>query len=95
MRAYRLIHRLREARGYTDTKVGYAHHMRAFVPMNKKSAADRLCTPILNRLFQSAISKSFLTGRACFPLARVHGAGKGPFCDFHAVNYYSRTAVPI
>ncbi len=93
VRAYRLIHRLREARGYTDTKVGYAHHMRAFVPMNKKSAADRLCTPILNRLFQSAISKSFLTGRACFPLARVRGAGKGPFCDFHAVNYYSRTAV--
>lgn len=93
VRAYELIHRLRKGRGYTDTKVGYAHHMRVFVPMNPKSAADRLCAKIMRQVFQAAVSKSFLTGKASFPLARVRGAGKGPFCDFHAVNYYSRTAV--
>jgi beta-glucosidase len=93
VKAYRLIHELREKMGYSDTKVGYAHHMRVFVPKNRGNLFHRACTPILRRLFQSAISKSFLTGRACAPLRSVRGAGKGPFCDFHAVNYYSRSAV--
>lgn len=93
IKAYHLIHKLREDRGFTETKVSYAHHMRSFVPKNPKNLWHRLCTPLLHRIFQSSVSKSYLTGKACWPLRRVRGVQPGLFCDFHAVNYYSRTAV--
>ena len=93
VKAYGLIHRLREEMGHTDTKVGYAHHMRVFEAKNPRNPWHRVCTPIMRRLFQTSFSKAFLTGKACWPLRRVHGVGEGPFCDFHAVNYYSRAAV--
>ena len=44
IRAYALIHRLREAKGLSDTKVGYAHHMRVFVPRDKGNPWHRTCT---------------------------------------------------
>lgn len=93
VKAYELIHRLREQKGHKDTRVGYAHHMRVFVPKNPGNLWHRLCTPLMRRLFQSSLSKAFLTGKGGFPLRRVGGAGGGLFCDFHAINYYSRTAV--
>jgi len=92
IKAYALIHALRERMGFADTKVSYAHHMRVFAPKNPQNIWHRICTPILHRIFQSSVSKAFLTGKACFPLRSVKGE-KGLFCDFHAVNYYSRTAV--
>lgn len=93
VRAYGLIHKLREGMGFSDTKVGYAHHVRVFAPKNKNNIWHRACTPILHRLFQSSVSKAYLTGKGCFPLKSVRGAGGGLYCDFHAVNYYSRSAV--
>ena len=93
IKAFKLIHQLRGDMGYADTKVGYAHHMRVFAPKNPKNIWHRLCTPLLHRLFQSCISRAYLTGKACFPLKRVKGVDAGLYCDFHAINYYSRTAV--
>ncbi|MDO4563998.1 MAG: family 1 glycosylhydrolase [Clostridia bacterium] len=80
-RSYELIHELRAAMGYADTKVGYAHHMRAYAPKNPKNVWHRVCTPIVRYIFQSHISHSYLK------------KGGKVFADFHAVNYYSRTAV--
>ncbi len=93
VKAYTLIHTLRKEMGFDDTKVSYAHHMRVFAPKNPKKISHRMGAPLMERLFQSSISKMYLTGKGCFPLKRVKGAGSGPFCDFHAINYYSRTAV--
>lgn len=93
VKAYELIHRLREEMGYDDTMVSYAHHMRVFAPKNPKNLLHRVCTPLLHRLFQSSVSKAYLTGKGCFPLKRVKGVHKGCCCDFHAINYYSRAAV--
>jgi beta-glucosidase len=93
VKAYTLIHKQREEMGFIDTKVSYAHHMRVFAPKNPKSTWHRFCTPIMERLFQSSISKTYLTGKRCFPLRAIKDAGCGLFCDFHAINYYSRTAV--
>ncbi|MDO4544032.1 MAG: family 1 glycosylhydrolase [Clostridia bacterium] len=80
-RAYELIHKLRSDMGYSDTRVSYAHHMRAYAPKNHKNLWHRFCTPIVRYLFQDRISKTYLK------------EGGKLFCDFHAVNYYSRTAV--
>ena len=93
VKAYTLIHSLRMKMGYSDTKVSYAHHMRVFIPKNKKNLWHRICTPVMHRLFQSCISNAYLTGKSSFPLPRVKGAKAGLYCDFHAINYYSRTAV--
>lgn len=93
IKAYALIHKLRENMGYKNTRVSYAHHMRSYAPKNKKNLWHRICTPLLHQLFQSCISKSYLTGRPCWPIGRIKGIGKGLYCDFHAINYYSRTAV--
>ena len=93
VKAYTLIHKQRKEMGFDDTKVSYAHHMRVFAPKNPKKLWHRMCTPVMERLFQSSISKTYLTGKGCFPLKRIKNAGEGPFCDFHAINYYSRTAV--
>jgi len=76
--AYARIHALREKMGYTDTKVSFAHHMRAFAPMNPGSPRDRLCAVLSREIFQGHISRSYLR--------------RGRYADFLAVNYYSRTA---
>lgn len=93
IKAYTLIHKLRESMGRKNTKVSYAHHMRSYAPQNKKNLGHIICTPILHRLFQSCVSRTFLTGKAAWPIGRIKGVKKGLYCDFHAINYYSRTAV--
>lgn len=93
IKAYNLIHHIRSQQGFPDTKVSYAHHMRSFVPRNRKNLLHVLTTPLVHRLFQSCISRAFLTGRPTWPIGRMKGIRRGLYCDFHAVNYYTRTAV--
>lgn len=82
-RAYERIHALRKKMGYTDTKVGFAHHMRAFAPYHAKNPWYRLCSNASEYLFQGQISESYLLGAA---------GDKGRYADFLGLNYYSRTA---
>lgn len=81
--AYKKIHELRSARGYTDTKVSFAHHMRVFVPKNPKNLWHRLCARFSEHYFQTRVQRSFLLGS---------GSEKGCYADFLGLNYYSRTA---
>ncbi len=92
LRAYTLIHKKRISMGYVDTHVSYAHHMRVFTPMNSEKLWDRFSARMMKRLFQTSISSVYLTGRGGWPLRRMRGIKRGLYCDFHAVNYYSRTA---
>jgi beta-glucosidase len=92
IKAYELIHQKRKAMGFCDTRVSYAHHMRVFAPMNPKNLWHRLSARLMKRLFQTSVSAAFLTGRGGWPLRRMRGVNRGLYCDFHAVNYYSRTA---
>lgn len=83
-KGYLAIHKLRREMGFGDTRVGFAHHMRPFEPKNPKNLWHRLCTPIVQYLFEGYISKTYTIGTW-----RYHGV----YADFHAINYYSRTAV--
>lgn len=82
-RAYEKIHALREEMGYADTKVGFAHHMRAFAPYHAQNPWHRFCARVSEHLFQDKISKSYLLGTS---------GDKGRYADFLGLNYYSRTA---
>lgn len=81
--AYRLIHEKRARMGFNDTLVGFAHHMRSFVPFNEKNPLHRLFSRVSEYYFQTRLQNTYLRGA---------GREKGRFADFLALNYYTRTA---
>ncbi|NLI20554.1 MAG: glycoside hydrolase family 1 protein [Clostridiales bacterium] len=91
--AYRLIHALREAMGATDTRVSFANHMRVFAPRNPRNPVHRILTRVMEHLFQGALSKALCVGVFPWPLHRRGHHARGRYCDFIAVNYYTRTTV--
>lgn len=93
IRAYSLIHRMRRDMGYTDTKVSFANHVRVFEPKNRRNIWHRICSKLLERFFQGAVSAAMLTGHFGWPLKKVAGIARGEYADFIAINYYTRSAV--
>ena len=91
--AYALIHKLRREMGFSDTKVGFAHHARVFVPKSPKNPWHRFCTPLVRRMFQGAAARAFLLGEFVFPLRRYGNTKPGEYADFLGLNYYARSAV--
>lgn len=91
--AYNMIHSMRSSRGYTDTIVGCANHMRVFTPKNEKNLWHRLAAKLSSYLFQDALTKAMTLGVFPVPL-RNHGRfPKGEYTDFIGLNYYSRSTV--
>lgn len=87
--AYRLIHDLSPV-----AKVGFAHHLRVFDPLQPRNPVHRLLARTSAYLFQDVITDAFLGGR----FARVLGGqpddvAPGRYYDWLGINYYSRTAV--
>ena len=93
IRAYTLIHRLRSEMGYTNTKVGFAHHARVFAPKNAGNPWHRLCTCLVSRMFQDALTRACLLGRFIFPLKKYGKIRQGCYADFLGLNYYTRSTV--
>jgi len=91
-RAYRAIHRVRRAMGFTDTKVGAAHHLRLFDP-ETGSLPERLIARVLDRLFQEIFIEGMASGRYLFPLGRGLVDDFGHCQDFVGINYYSRDMI--
>lgn len=90
---YGIIHRVRNEMGYTDTKVAFANHLRVFAPKNARNPYHRVCAKLTERFFQGSLSLAMTTGRFSFPLRRGTDAPEGLYCDFHAINYYTRSTV--
>ena len=93
IRAYQKIHRMREAMGYSDTKVGFALHMRAFAPKDPSSAYDRKNTGLERYLFQEMAARAFLTGDFRKPMVNYAKLEKGVYADYLGINYYTRSHV--
>lgn len=91
IRAYELIHKIRSDMGYRDTKVSFANHMRVFDPENSKNLWQRTCSSLMERLFQGDITKAMCLGTFKWPLKKTLPIKKGEYCDFIAINYYTRT----
>lgn len=81
--SYLLIHSIRKKMGFTDTQVGFAHHMRAFSPWDSNKTSHKLIAKASKWLFQGNINKTYLLGSK---------ARNAVYADFLAVNYYTRTA---
>lgn len=93
IQAYKILHEIRSAMGYDDTKVGVANHLRVFTPKDEKNLWHKTCAKLTEYLFQSALLKAMTLGEFSFPLRNFAHLPKGEYSDFHGVNYYSRSTV--
>jgi beta-glucosidase len=93
IKAYELIHRMRKKMGYNDTKVSFANHLRCFVPKDATDPMQRIMAKGSEWAFQKAMTVAMCTGRFQFPMKNYGKLPKGEYCDFQALNYYSRSAV--
>lgn len=93
IKTYRLIHDIRRSMGFADTEVSVALGMRIFEPKNELSPMDRTSCKRHQNLFQDAIAKAMVTGEFTNPLRSSGKIRKRLYCDFHAINYFSRSVV--
>ena len=93
IRAYTLIHEKRAAMGKRreETLVSFANHLRVFEPKNPKNLWHRIAAKLSEYLFQTAITKSMMTGKCLFPVLRRKGIRSGKYYDFIGINYYTRS----
>lgn len=89
--AYRLIHELRRDMGQSDTKVSIAIHLRVFEAARPFNLKDRFFRFLIEKSFQGSLLEACSHGRFSWPLKGK--AERGDYCDFLAVNYYSRSFV--
>ena len=93
IQAYQTIHRMRNAMGYDDTKVSFANHLRSFVAKDPSDPKQRMMAKMMRWGFQEAMTVAMCTGRFQWPMKNFGKLSKGEYCDFQALNYYSRSAV--
>ncbi len=93
IKTYRLIHDVRRSMGFRDSKVSFANHLRVFEPKNPANPAHKAGAKMMESLFQGLLTRAMLTGEFRKPLVNKGRDRRGAYCDFHAVNYYSRSTV--
>lgn len=89
LESYQLIHKLRAEMGYSDTMVGMVHHL-AYFEHAKADPFTKMSKNILDYAFHTLFLKGMVEGHLAFPIGHDHPFGKGIFCDFIGINYYSR-----
>ncbi len=86
LKAYVLIHKMRKEMGYSDTKVGFAHHLAYFTPKNPLLKPSR---KLMDYLFHGIFFRGMVEGK--IRGVKVPEAPRGGvYCDFLGINYYSR-----
>ncbi|MDF2587916.1 MAG: glycoside hydrolase family 1 [Anaerocolumna sp.] len=93
IKAYQMIHSIRESMGYQDTLVSFANHVRVFDPLNPKNPWHFICAKLLDWFFQGAITNAISRGKFRWPLKRTKDITPGEYLDFIAINYYTRSTV--
>ncbi len=93
IKAYEMIHKMRESIGYKDTKVSFANHLRVFDPANPQNIYHKACAKLTHYFFQDAITKAMCLGQFKWPLKNTANIKSGEYCDFIAINYYTRSTV--
>ena len=91
--AYGLIRKTRLQMGYKDTKVGFANHLRIFAPKDPANPVHRFWASRTEQLFQGSLTRAMCLGRTSFPIGDHPSIVPGRYCDFHGVNYYTRSTV--
>ena len=93
VQAYGKIHGIRRKMGFSDTMVSFANHVRVFAPEDPGKWTHRLFAGLNERVFQGSLSRAMCTGEFRFPVRNICRVKKGSYCDFIALNYYTRSTV--
>ncbi len=91
--AYERIHRIRKDMGRERTRVGFAHHMRVFAPQQKHNPVHSMGAKLSEWFFQTGLERLFYEGKGAFLFGSPQGVKPGLYCDFHGLNYYTRSTV--
>lgn len=91
--AYGLIRKTRLQMGFRNTRVGVANHLRAFAPKDAGNPLHRFWAERAEELFQGSLTRAMCLGRVSFPIGKHPSIVPGRYCDFHGVNYYTRSTV--
>lgn len=89
LQTYLLIHRLRKDRGWTGTRVSFAHHMRVFEAARDRFI-DRLAVRLFNRFFQDDLMRACFKAEFRWPFKNYGKIPPGQYVDYIAINYYTR-----
>lgn len=89
LEAYQLIHRKRRAIGYKDTQVGIAMHL-AHMEVKGSNPLTHMSKKLMHHSFHDIFIKGMIEGKLLAPIGFGCPYGKGIYCDFLGVNYYSR-----
>ena len=92
IRSYELIHSIRRELGFDETRVSFANHLRVFQPAGS-GPLDKLVSAIFKKGFQTSLTKALMSGLCEWPIAKIPGVTPGSYCDFIAVNYYTRSTI--
>lgn len=94
IRAYRVIHEIRNEQNFSGkTMVGVAHHLRLF-DTEARRRGDRLASSMMDHVFHDIFLEGMVYGKFIFPIGSGnYPYGKGTYCDFMGINYYSRDIV--
>jgi len=93
IKAYEMIHAIREEMGYTDTMVGFANHLRVFDPKCSRNPWHCIAARITEWAFQGAVTRAMSLGDFRLPLRNRDHLPKGIYADFNGLNYYTRSTV--
>ena len=93
IKSYRLIHDMRRAMGFRDSKVGFGIRMQVFNPKDPRNPFHRSTAEYGERLLQSLMISAMAIGDFKLPLRNAGGDRRGIYADFHALNYFGRSTV--
>jgi len=94
IKAYGMIHRIRKEKGFGgQTLVGFAKHVRAF-EADGRGVLSGFSRNMVDYSFNTITLEAMVKGRFIFPLGTGgYPCGKGTFCDFLGLNYYTRDMI--
>ncbi len=93
VQAYQLIHALQRGMGAEETRVSYALNMQVNEPQNPNKLSHRLGAYFADRFFQDNIMQAMELGVFRWPIRNLGKIKKGLYCDFIALNYYTRATM--
>lgn len=94
IQAYKTIHNIRTEENHPGkTMVGVANHLRLFDAYEEKATA-KWSASLLDYVFHELFLEGMIHGKLKFPLGMGHHPyGKGTYCDFMGINYYTRDII--
>lgn len=92
LKSYELIHQIRKNLGFADTKVGFPLNMPYFQARNPLTKVSK---KIIEYFFLKIFETGFIQGKLLPPLGNEYPLGKGTYCDFIGINYYTRFFVEL